>query len=58
MKSQITIAVYPDGLLITIDGKSYHKVMNDKQKLFLARELISRVVSDSGDTCHEQDTLR
>lgn len=48
---QITIAVYPDGLLITIGGKSYLKKMTAKQKLSMAKEIISRVVSDSGDVC-------
>jgi hypothetical protein len=54
----ITIAVYPDGLLITIDGKSYLKTMTAKQKLSMAKEIISRVVSDSGDECLELDTLQ
>jgi hypothetical protein len=47
----ITIAVYPDGLLITIDGTSYHKPMSHKQKLSMAKEIIGRVVSDAGDEC-------
>ena len=54
----ITIAVYPDGLLITIDGKSYLKKMTAKQKLSMAKEIISRVVSDSGDECLGLDTLQ
>lgn len=54
----ITIAVYPNGLLITIGGKSYLKKMTAKQKLSMAKEIISRVVSDSGDKCLELDTLQ
>lgn len=54
----ITIAVYPDGLLITIDGKSYLKKMTAKQKLSMAKEIISRVVSDSGDECLGLGTLQ
>jgi len=54
----ITIAVYPDGLLITIGGTSYHKPMSHKQKLSMAKEIISRVVSDAGDECLGLDTLQ
>ena len=56
-RKTITIAVYPDGLLITIDGKSYVKDMSNKQKLFMARELIGRVISDAGEECRELGTL-
>ena len=54
----ITIAVYPDGLLITVDGASYHKPMTCKQKLSMAKELVSRVISDSRDECLGPDTLQ
>lgn len=56
MIDTITIAVYPDGLLITINGTSYHKSMNDKQKLYMAKELISRVVSEEVNQCLKSDT--
>ena len=44
--SQILIAVYDDGLLITTDGQSNFKNMNKRQMLWLAQELIGKAAKD------------
>lgn len=38
----ILIAVYDDGLLITIDGKSYFHHQTTQQQLWMAQELIAK----------------
>ena len=39
---QTLIAVYEDGLLITIDGKSYFHHQTAQQQLWMAQELIAK----------------
>ena len=39
-KDQVLVAVYPDGLLVTINGKSHKKVMTDAQMVSLAKRLL------------------
>jgi len=39
---QILVAVYDDGLLITIDGRSVFRQMTSKQMFEMAQELIAR----------------
>ena len=43
---QITLAVYDDGLLITINGQSYKKKMTDLQMLWLSQDLIKQVTTN------------
>jgi flagellar motor protein MotB len=43
---QVLVAVYEDGLLITIDGKSSFKQMTATQMLHMAQELIEKSVKD------------
>ena len=43
---QVLVAVYEDGLLITIDGKSYFKQMTAMQMLYMAQDLIERSMHD------------
>jgi hypothetical protein len=45
-KAQVLVAVYPNGLLLTINGESYFKHMNVEQKLNMAQELIHRSVHE------------
>jgi len=42
VQPQILIAAYEDGLLITIDGKSYFLNMTEKRMLELAQDLINK----------------
>lgn len=42
IKPQILIAAYPDGLLITIDGRSTFHHMSPRQMIELASELIEK----------------
>jgi len=42
VQPQILIAAYADGLLITIDGKSYFLNMTEKRMLELAQDLINK----------------
>lgn len=45
IKPQILIAAYPDGLLITIDGRSTFHHMSPRQMIELASELIEKGVT-------------
>lgn len=38
----ILVAVYEDGLLITVDGKSYFKQMSAMQMLQMSQDLIEK----------------
>lgn len=40
--TQILLAPYDDGMLITIDGKPYFHHMTEKQMLELSQELIEK----------------
>jgi len=42
VQPQILIAAYEDGLLITIDGKSYFSNMTERRMLELAQDLINK----------------
>lgn len=42
---QITLAVYDDGLLITINGQSYKKKMSPLQMLWLSQDLVKEVTT-------------
>lgn len=42
IQPQILVAVYDDGLLITIDGRSVFRHMTTKQMLYMAQDLIQR----------------
>jgi len=42
VQPQILIAAYDDGLLITIDSKSYFLDMTEKRMLELAQDLINK----------------
>lgn len=43
---QILIAVYDDGILLTVDGKSGFKKLTKKQMLWLAQDLIKGASKD------------
>lgn len=45
-KSLVLVAVYPSGLLLTINGESYFKQMTCEQMLNMAQELIHRSVHE------------
>jgi hypothetical protein len=45
IQPQILIAVYPDGLLITIDGRSHFHHMSPRQMMYLAKDLIEKGVT-------------
>jgi len=42
IQPQILIAAYPDGLLITIDGRSHFHHMSPRQMMELAKDLIEK----------------
>ena len=42
VQPEILIAAYEDGLLITIDGKSYFFNMTERRMLELAQDLINK----------------
>jgi hypothetical protein len=54
---QITLAVYDDGLLITVNGQSYKKVMSPLQMLWLSQELSLKVSTYKEDclSFHEDE---
>lgn len=45
-KAQVLVAVYPNGLLLTINGESYFKQMTYEQMLNMAQELVHRSVME------------
>jgi len=45
---QVLIAVYDDGLLVTVDGQCSFKKMDKRQMLWLAQELIGKAAKDNG----------
>lgn len=44
--NQLLVAVYPGGLLLTINGECYFKSMTYCQMLFMAEELVHRSVME------------
>lgn len=45
-QAQVLIAVYDDGLLVTVDGVSTFRPMTSKQMLWLAQDLIKAGAKD------------
>lgn len=39
-EQQVLIAVHPDQVLVTVDGKTYRKTMTPKQMIYLAQRLL------------------
>jgi len=53
--SQILVAVYPNGLLLTLHGESYFKQMTYTQMLNMAQELVHRSVVELKRCGKEED---